>query len=118
MGPDRLLHQSLHPSVRPLLDPEYVVVHDTYTKHIVLDDQKIRYKYARTDESLPSRGAESTSDGKAQAFGLPLCSVRGTCVHPSGFERRRRELPGFSGTLGLGRGGVCGVDEQSEWDCS
>lgn len=35
MSDPRPIHQPLHPSVRPLLDPEYVALHDSLIQHLL-----------------------------------------------------------------------------------
>lgn len=64
----RPIHQPLHPSVRPLLDPEYVAFHDAHMQYVVPDDRKTWDGSARTDESLPPGGSPLTPVGRTEDF--------------------------------------------------
>ncbi|KAL4944302.1 Alpha/Beta hydrolase protein [Aspergillus oleicola] len=46
--PQRTIHQPIHPTIRPLLDPEYVSFHDTHFQYVIPDDQKPWDGSART----------------------------------------------------------------------
>lgn len=76
MATHRPVHQPLHPSVRPLLDPEYVAFHDEHMQYVVPDDRKPWDGSARTDESLPPGGSALTPVGRTQDFRLPPFAVR------------------------------------------
>ncbi|KAL2810750.1 Alpha/Beta hydrolase protein [Aspergillus granulosus] len=44
----RSIHQPIHPSIRPLLDPEYAAFHDAHFQYVLPDDQQIWDGSART----------------------------------------------------------------------
>lgn len=52
----REVFQPIHPSLRHLLDPEYVSFHDNYIQYVFPDELKIWDGSARTQPSLPAGG--------------------------------------------------------------
>lgn len=73
---DRKVHQPIHPSVRPLLDPEYVAFHDKYVQYIEPDDTKSWDGSARTTQHWPSTGSSLTPVGKVSHHKPGRCTMR------------------------------------------
>lgn len=53
--PPRQIHQPIHPTIRPLLDPKYVTFHDTHFQYLLPDDQKPWDGSARLGNALLPR---------------------------------------------------------------
>ena len=70
------IYQPIHPSLRPLLDPEYVVYHDKYMQYILPDDQKKWDGSARTAPSLPPGGSPLTPVKQTVDIQLQNCRLR------------------------------------------
>lgn len=73
---NRLIWQPIHPSLRPLLDPQYVAFHDSYMQYVMPDDLKVWDGTARTQPSLPPGGTVPAKVGRIQDVQLETCRVR------------------------------------------
>lgn len=74
---DRIVHQPIHPDVRPLLDPEYVNFHDEYFQYIIPDDRKVWDGSARIGStSLPRMESTPVSVGNIRDIDLGNYNVR------------------------------------------
>ncbi|KEY73065.1 hypothetical protein S7711_06137 [Stachybotrys chartarum IBT 7711] len=74
---DRCVHQAIHPSVRPLLDPEYVEFHDQYYQYLVPDDQKVWDGSARVRAvSVPSTESVPVAVGSIRDIDLGNYNAR------------------------------------------
>lgn len=70
------VHQPIHSSLRPILDPEYVSFHDQYLQYIVPDEQKPWNITARLQPSLPQAGTMPTRVGMVRDLQLENCQLR------------------------------------------
>ncbi|ORX94817.1 Alpha/Beta hydrolase protein [Clohesyomyces aquaticus] len=61
---DRPIHQSLHPSLLPILDPEYIAFHNKYMRYIPRDESSIWDGSARYTPSLPPGGSPVVDVGE------------------------------------------------------
>lgn len=68
--------QPLHPSVRPLLDPEYIAFHDEYMQYVQPDQTKPWDGSARTNPSLPPGGSRPVEVGSIEDVVLANCKIR------------------------------------------
>lgn len=71
-----IAYQPLHPSLRPLLDPQYVKFHDQYMQYVFPDDQKVWDGTARSQPSLPYGGSPPLRVSLIRDIPLEKCSVR------------------------------------------
>lgn len=74
--PQLPIYQPLHPSLRSVLDPEYVAFHDQYMQYVIPDDQKIWDGSARTQPSLPPGGSTPLRVGLVRDIQLDNCKLR------------------------------------------
>lgn len=72
----RTVWQPIHHSLRPYLDPEYVLFHDQHMQYVVPDDAKVWDGTARTHPSLPPGGSIPIKVGRIQDVQLATCKVR------------------------------------------
>ncbi|KAL4908296.1 Alpha/Beta hydrolase protein [Aspergillus multicolor] len=73
----RPVYQPLHPSIRPLLDLDYVAFHDKYFQYVIADDQKPWDGSARTTTPLwPPTSSPLTPVGSIRDIALEKFSVR------------------------------------------
>lgn len=90
----KVIHQAIHPDVRPLLDPEYVAFHDQYFQYIVPDDQKQWDGSARVRASgLPAMESIPETVGKVEDLGLGNFNVR--VFTPDATEENLSKWPVF-----------------------
>jgi acetyl esterase/lipase len=73
---ERVIHQPLHPDVRPKLDPEYIAFHDKYMQYVQRDESKVWDSSARTTPSLPPGGSAHVQVGSIEDVQLPDFAVR------------------------------------------
>ncbi|KXT09521.1 hypothetical protein AC579_7194 [Pseudocercospora musae] len=69
-------YQPLHPTLRSLLDPEYVAFHDQFMQYVIPDDQKKWNGSARTQPSLPPGGSVPLRVSLIRDVQLENCSIR------------------------------------------
>lgn len=67
----RHIYQPLHPTVRPLLDPQYVAFHDAHMQYVQTDDSKVWDGSARTRPSLPPGTLDVIPVGKTEDIDVP-----------------------------------------------
>lgn len=64
---ERRVYQPIHPSVRPLLDPEYVAFHDKYAQYVVPEDMLSPWDGSlRTRTTWPYSGSPVVDVGSVQ----------------------------------------------------
>ena len=63
---ERTIYQPLHPSVRPLLDPEYVAFHDKYVQYIEPEQLKPWNPNVRTRATWPYAGSPVVEVGSVK----------------------------------------------------
>ncbi|KAL3459153.1 alpha/beta hydrolase fold-domain-containing protein [Aspergillus heterothallicus] len=70
----RPIHQPIHPSIRPLLDPEYVAFHDAHFQYILPDEQQpwSRSKHISTPLPWPSTAHPLTPVASTRDLTLTL----------------------------------------------
>jgi hypothetical protein len=71
-----LVYQPIDPSLRPLLDPEYVAYHETFMQYVVPDEMKTWDGSARTLSHVPYGGSAPVKVGQVVDVKLENCSVR------------------------------------------
>ncbi|KAL4962869.1 alpha/beta hydrolase [Aspergillus stella-maris] len=75
--PPPQIHQPIHPSIHPLLDPEYVSFHNTHFQYIIPDDQKPWDGSARTStQPWPRTSSPLTPVSSIRDIELPNFPVR------------------------------------------
>ncbi|KAL3452040.1 Alpha/Beta hydrolase protein [Aspergillus insuetus] len=73
----RHVHQSIHPSIRPLLDPEYIAFHDTYFQYLLPDEDQPWDSCTRTaSRPWPSTGQPHTRVGSIKDIPLTNFPIR------------------------------------------
>ena len=65
-GAEKKIHQPLHPSVRPLLDPEYVAFHDKYVQYVEPEQLRPWTPSLRTRYTWPYAGSPTVEVGSVQ----------------------------------------------------
>jgi acetyl esterase/lipase len=68
----RRIYQPIHPSVRPLLDPEYVAFHDQQLQYVIPDDQKPWDGSARAAAASPSPNEATPTPPLASVHDIDL----------------------------------------------
>ncbi|KAK5071612.1 hypothetical protein LTS08_004646 [Lithohypha guttulata] len=63
---ERVVYQPIHPSIRPLLDPEYVTFHDRYVQYVRPEQLEPWSPHVRTRFTWPYSGSPLTPVGKVQ----------------------------------------------------
>lgn len=79
----RKIYQPLHPSVRPLLDPEYVAFHDKYIQYVEPDEDRPWDGSARTRQNWPYAGSPIVEVGSVEDF-RPAPNIEFRVFTPTG----------------------------------
>jgi hypothetical protein len=69
-------YQPIDPSLRPLLDPEYVAFHEAFMQYEVPDEMKLWDGSARTQSFVPYGGSATVKVGRVVDVTLEHCTVR------------------------------------------
>ncbi|KAJ0425628.1 Alpha/Beta hydrolase protein [Aspergillus carlsbadensis] len=73
----RPIHQPIHPSIRPLLDPEYIAFHDAHFQYIFPDEHQTWKSSVRTaPRPWPSTAFTNTPVGSIRDIPLPNFPIR------------------------------------------
>lgn len=108
------IYQPIHPSLRPLLDPEYVAFHDQWMQFVLPDDLKVWDGTARTHPSLPAGGSTPLKVKSIVDVRLEHCQVRVFTpeIYPGGMvETKLPALLWFHG----GGWAIGGLDSENDF---